>query len=114
MIEVAAESFSILPEAGSEGQTLLGKQVSAIFTPLTSSIFLLRDGDLLGAVLTSHFMTHYYRFRSIARERVGEVLGISPEQVLCFSSHNHCCVKLNRNQYSFGSHEPDLVLPEYW
>jgi len=112
MIQVSAESFSILPQAGSEGRTLLGNQASTIFTPLTSSIFLLRDGDLLVAVLTSHFMTHYYRFSNIVRKRVGEVLGIPPEQVLCFSSHNHCCVKLNRNQYSFGNPEPDLVLPE--
>lgn len=112
MLQVSAESFSIRPKEGSEGRTLMKNQASKIFTPLTSSIFLLRDGDLLVAVLTSHFMTHYYRFSNITRKRVGEALGIPPEQVFCFSSHNHCVVKLNENQYSFGNPQPDLVLPE--
>ena len=46
------------------------------------------------------------------RERVGQVLGIPPEQVLCFSSHNHCCVKLTENQFVFGQPDPDLGPPE--
>jgi len=112
MIQAAAENFSILPRAGSEGRTLMGNSASEIFTPLSSSVFLLRDGETLVAVLSSHFMTHYYRFSNILRKRVGDVLGIPADHVLCFSSHNHCCVKLNRNQYSFGNPEPDVLLPE--
>lgn len=112
MIQAAAETFSINVKEGSEGRTLLKNKATKIFSPLKSSIILLRDGELKIAILTSHFLTHYYRPSNIIRRHVGLALGIGPENVLCFSSHNHCVVKLNHNQYSLGQPEPDLVLPD--
>lgn len=112
MIQAAAETFAIHVRKESQGRTLLGNTASKVFSPLKSSVILLRDGDLKIAILTSHFLTHYYRPSNIIRHRVGQALGIPATQVLCFSSHNHCVVKLNHNQYSMGVPEPDLLLPE--
>lgn len=112
MIQAAAETFSIHVKEGSEGRTLLKNKAAQVFSPLKSSIILLRDGEFKVAILTSHFLTHYYRPSNIIRRRVGDALGIPPEQVLCFSSHNHCVVKLNHHQYSIGQPEPDLLMPD--
>lgn len=112
MIKAAAETFSINVRKGSQGRTLLKNTASKVFSPLKSSVILLKEGELKIAILTSHFLTHYYRPSNIIRHRVGQALGIPATQVLCFSSHNHCVVKLNHNQYSLGLPEPDLVLPE--
>lgn len=112
MIQAAAETFSINVKKGSQGRTLLQLTAAEVFSPLKSSIILLQEGEMLIAILTSHFLTHYYRPSNIIRRRVAMVLDLPVEQVVCFSSHNHCVVKLNHNQYSLGQPEPDLVLPE--
>ena len=112
MIQAAAETFSIHAQVGSQGRTLLGNKASKIFGPLKNSLILLRDGELKVAILTSHFLTHYYPISNLLRDRVGKALGIPKEQVLCFSSHNHCAVKLNNNQYHIGKVMPDYILPE--
>ncbi len=112
MLKVAAETFALMPRAGSEGRTLLGNTASTIFMPLKSTIVLLEQGDEKLVLLTSHLMTHYYRFSNILRRHVAAALGLDRARVLVFSSHNHCSVKLNRQQYSFGLSEHDVELPD--
>lgn len=112
MLQVAAETFSVHAKSGSQGRTQLGNIASQIFGPLKSSLLLLREGDVKIAILTSHFLTHYYPVSNLLRERVAKVLGLTKEQTLCFSSHNHCVVKLAKNQYHIGQVMPDFVLPE--
>lgn len=112
MLELAAVTFSIKPRTGSEGRTLVNNKASLIFTPIQTSIYLLRQEGTTLALLTSHFMTHHYRFSNRWRKAVAVALGIPFEQTFSFSSHNHCVVKLVQSQYSFGADEVDCFLPE--
>ncbi len=112
MLEVAAHTFIVKPKPGSEGRTILGGKASYIFTPLQSSIFLLRQDGKLLVLLTSHFMTHHYRFSNLWRKAVADALEIPFDQTFTFSSHNHCVVKVVESQYSWGSHEVDHFIPE--
>lgn len=112
MLKVAAGTFEILPQPGSEGRTLLGNRASQIFSPLKSSVVLLEADGKRVVLLTSHFLTHYYRVSNILRNAVGKALSIPRESVLCFSSHNHCVVKLIKTQYAMGCDDADLLLPE--
>lgn len=112
MIQLAATTFEVHAKSGSSGRTLLGNTVSHVFTPLKSSVFIIRDGDQTLAILTSHFMCHYFRFTNLLRSRVAETLGIPVNNVVVFSSHNHCTVKLNDKQYHHGIYDPDFILPE--
>lgn len=112
MLNAAAATFEITPRLNSEGRTLLGNKAGKIFSPLKSSIIILDDGGQRIVLLTSHFMTHYYRISNIMRRHVAKALNLSREQILVFSSHNHCTTKLIESQYSFGNDEHDLELPD--
>lgn len=112
MLMVAAKTFETIARPGSEGRTLLGNEAEKICGPIKSTFLLIDDGGERVALLTSHFMSHYYRVSNILRRRVAEELGIDRSRVLVFSSHNHCTVKLIRTQYSFGCDDHDLELPE--
>lgn len=112
MLRIAAKTFKTVPRPGSEGRNLLGNRAETTFGPIQSTFLLIDDGQERVALLTSHFMSHYYRVSNIYRRRVAEELGIDRSRVLVFSSHNHCAVKLSRTQYSFGCDDHDLELPE--
>lgn len=112
MLKVAATTFSIDAHPGSTGRSQLNAAVSHIFTPLKSSVFLIEQEGILTVLLTSHFMTHNWRFSNIAREKVAAALNIPRSQVVCFSSHNHCTVKINQTQYTFGYPDGETSLPE--
>lgn len=108
---MAAEVFEVTPRVGSEGRSLTAAKVERVFTPLQTAVFLLRhDDDTLLCLICSHFMTHYYRFSNLLRDAVAAELALDRERVLSFSSHNHCAVKLVREQYGFGKHERHLRL----
>lgn len=111
MLHVAATTFAVEANPESQGRTLIGNTASNVFMPLKSSVFLLADGDQMLVLLTSHWMTHYFKFSNLARHHVAAELGVSPQNVVCFSSHNHCVVSLNKNQYHHGEYDPDLLIP---
>lgn len=112
MIKAAAATFEILPRAGSEGRILLDNVPARIFTPLKNSVVLLEERGRRVALLTSHFITHNYRVSNLYRRAVAEALGIPRGDVLCFSSHNHCVVKLFRSRPIWGQNDEALDLPE--
>ncbi len=112
MLKVSATTFAIDARPGSTGRSQLNAAVSHIFTPLKSSVFLIENDGILSVLLTSHFMTHNWRFSNLARARVAAALEIPTSQVVCFSSHNHCTVKINQTQYTFGYPDGEKVLPE--
>lgn len=107
-MKVAAETFAILPKLGSEGRSLSAAPVERIFSPLKTTVTLIESGGERVCLISSHFMTHYYYFSNLLRQRVSEKLGLPMERVLDFSSHNHCTVKLVEQQYQFGRRNRDL------
>ena len=95
MIRVAAETFSITPRLGTEGDAFSREKISAVYSPLKTTIFLIEDERTRVCVITSHFMFNFYPYSNLLRKRVAEGLGIPKDQVFTFSSHNHCAVWLH-------------------
>lgn len=111
-MRMAAVTFGITVSEGIEGRSLTASKVEKVIGPLNTTIFLFEDGDLRTCLITSHFINHFYRFSNLLRKRVAEALGLPFAQVLSFSSHNHCAVKLVLDQYGFGLNERDRFLTE--
>lgn len=112
MIQLAAATFEVHARPGSAGRTLVGNTASHVFMPLKSSVFIIEDSGRKLALLTTHWLAHYYKFSNLVRSRVAEALGIPFDQVVLFSSHNHCVVKLNENQYHLGHYDPTESIAE--
>ena len=89
-MRVAAETFHIKPEFGGVGQSLTSSRVENVFGTLQSTVLLLEDRGLRLCIVSSHALTHFYRFSNLLREKISQTLQLDPRQVLCFSSHNHC------------------------
>jgi len=111
-MKLAAETFGITVREGVEGRSLTRHKVGKVYGPLKTTVFLFEDGETRVCLITSHFLTHFYRFSNLFRKRVAEALDLPFSQVLSFSSHNHCAVKMVRDQYGFGKSERDLFLEE--
>jgi hypothetical protein len=111
-MRVAAETFEIRPSAQSQARTLVNARPARVFSAIKNSVILIDDRDTLRVLLTSHFITHNYRVSNFFRDGVGKALGIPREAVICFSSHNHCVVKLIHPGPVWGRSDEDLVLPE--
>jgi hypothetical protein len=59
---------------GSVGRSLTAAKVERIFSPLKTTVTLIEaEGERL-CIISSHFMTHYYRFSNLLRQRVSERL----------------------------------------
>ena len=112
-MKMAAETFGITVREGIEGRALNRNIVEKVCGPLETTVFLFEsdDGQRV-CLITTHFMTHSYRFSNLFRKRVAEALDLPFAQVLSFSSHNHCVVKMVHDQYGFGRAERDLCLEE--
>ncbi|MEZ5275293.1 MAG: carbohydrate porin [Opitutaceae bacterium] len=112
MMKMAAQTFGITVAEGIEGRSLTRQKVGKVVGPLKTTVFLFEDGETRICLITSHFLTHFYRFSNLYRKRIAEALGLPFAQVLSFSSHNHCAVKMVHDQYGFGRAERDLWLEE--
>ena len=112
MIRVAAETFSVTPRLGSEGDFLSKEKVSSVYGPLKTTITLIEDEQTSVCVITSHFLTHIYPYSNLLRERVAEALRISRERVFSFSSHNHSCVQLTLTLPQWGAFQYDALFTE--
>ena len=111
-MQVAAETFALTVPEGIEGRSLISQRVEKICGPLKTTVFLIEDEGVRVCLVTSHHLTHYYRFTNLFRRRVAEAAGLPFGHVLSFSSHNHCAVKLVEDQYGFGLAERDRFLEE--
>ncbi|NWG14345.1 MAG: hypothetical protein HXY20_12515 [Acidobacteria bacterium] len=89
MLKAAARTFSILPEAHAGTTSLTGAAAGKVAGPLQATVMLLESGDQRVCLLTSDFVEEYCRFSNLRRRRVASCLGIRPDQVLAFASHNH-------------------------
>lgn len=103
-MRVAAKTFCITPGTESISQSLTGTKVARIDSPLQTTLTLLEDNGRRLCILSSHAITHFYRFCNVIRPAVAGVLEIEPSRVVCFSSHNHC---------SFQPFPPDHELAVY-
>ncbi|MCC7351385.1 MAG: hypothetical protein IT446_12530 [Phycisphaerales bacterium] len=103
-MRVSAETFSIVPKAGGVGQSATAAPVERVCGGLQTTVTLLEDDRSRFCIISSHAVTHFYRFCNVLRSAVGRVLEIDPSHVLCFSSHNHC---------AFHAFNPSHPLAEY-
>ncbi len=112
-MKMAAETFGITVREGLEGRTLNKHVVEEVCGPLKTTLFLFEDDDgQRTCLITSHYLTHSYRFSNLFRKRLAAALDLPFARVLSFSSHNHCVVKMVHDQYGFGKAERDLFLEE--
>jgi hypothetical protein len=112
MLYAAAETFSITPKAGSEGESLLHAKVSAVFGPIKTTVTLIRDDRRAVCLISTHFMIEQYALSNLWRNRVACELGLSAEQVFLFSSHNHNDVLLTTEPPQYGVPHPDVQVSE--
>ena len=98
MIQFAAATFEIVPKNGLTSGSLWPKPLTKVFSPLKSSVFLVKDDSRLIVLHTSHFVTDFYCVSILLRDALARALGIPIEQVFCFSSHNHCAVRLHAKE----------------
>ncbi len=107
MIRVAAETFQVVPHAGSEGRSLLHNKISKVFTPIKTTITLIEDEKTRLCIISSHFIQEFYSETNLYRKCVAEALGIPKENTFFFSSHNHtdACLARERNEYGVPRYE---------
>lgn len=91
-MRVSAETFTIAPKAGVTGQSLTGAGVERVYGGLQTTLTLIEDAGQRLCILSSHAVTHFYRFANVLRPAVAEALSLDASRVLCFSSHNHCAL----------------------
>ncbi len=122
-MRVAAETFHIKPEFGGVGQSLTSSRIENVFGSLQSTVLLFEDRGFRLCIVSSHALTHFYRFSNLLREKISQTLQLDPRQVLCFASHNHCAPHAfdpSHPQAIFGKldHEQPLkdkdLTPEGW
>ena len=96
MLQVAAATFGVTPEIGSEGLSLSHESVTDVFSSLDSTLLLLDDGVTRCCLLMTSFAICFARESNMLRTAIGDALGIPLSQVVVFSSHNHCAVSFTR------------------
>jgi hypothetical protein len=106
MLEAAAQTFETTPRAGATTDSRTDNTTACVFSPLKTTILLLSDERTSLCFVTAACYADFYPFSNLVRQRVGEILGLSREQVVVFSSHNHSCVMLS-NTYPFADKFPE-------
>jgi hypothetical protein len=112
VLYAAAETFSVTPKTGSEGESLLHAKVGTIFGPLKTSVTLIRDEHAAVCLITTHFMIEQYAESNLLRNCAARELRLSPEQVFVFSSHNHTHAALRTTSALYGAPSPDALASE--
>jgi len=106
MLQAAAEIFDTSPRPGATTDSRTENTTTRVFSPLKTTILLLTDERTNLCFITTACYVDFYPFTNLVRQRVGEVLGLSREQIAVFSSHNHSCVMLS-NTYPFADKFPE-------
>ena len=112
MIRVAAETFSVIPRAGSEGRSLLHDKIHKVFTPIKTTLTLVEDETTRLCLISSHFIQEFYSETNLYRQRVAEVLGIPMGNTFFFSSHNHTDACLAHEENEYGIPHEEACCPE--
>ena len=112
MLKAAAETFCVTPKAGNEGESLTHAKVDEVFSPLKTTLTLVKDEHAFVCLITTHFMIEHHCLSTLIRRRVADKLDIPPEQVFVFSSHNHTDVALTTDPMQYGIPKPDARIPE--
>ena len=106
MLHLAAETFETTPHAGATTDSRTDNTASRVFSPLKTTILLIADDRTSLCFVTAPCYVDFYPFTNLVRKRLGQVLGLKPEQIVVFSSHNHSCVMLS-NTYPFADKFPE-------
>lgn len=112
MLHAAAETFSVVPQVGGGGQSLINAKVGAVFSPIKSTLTFIKSDDAAVCLVTTHFMIEKYCLSNLLRSRVAHELNIAPQQVFVFSSHNHTDAVLLVDPPYYGIPQPNAEMPE--
>jgi hypothetical protein len=112
MLHAAAETVCVAPEIGTEGQSLTHAKVGEVFSPLKTTLTLVKSDRTAVCLIATHFMIEQYCLSNLLRRRVARELDLLPEQVFVFSSHNHTDALLTTEPPQYGVPRPDTELPE--
>ena len=112
MLYAAAETFHVIPKAGSKGESLTRARVLAVFGPLKTTLTLIKDDRSAVCLITTHFLIDQVYMSNLIRSRVARELGLSQEQVFVFSSHNHNDVPLSSAPLHYGIPRPGAKISE--
>jgi hypothetical protein len=112
MLHVAAETFSVTPKIGCEGQSLIHAKAGVVLGPLKTTVTLIRDDRTAVCLITTHFLIDQYSVSNMFRDHVARELNLSREQVFAFSSHNHHDVLLATGTPQYGVPRPDARISQ--
>ncbi len=115
-LNVAAQTFEIIPDADMTVDVRHGGKASEIASGLKTTVLLFKDGDAKLCLVTTHFGPSIpVNVSKLFRETLAEDLEIPVSSVLIFTSHNHTSVAfasngvLAYNAYSNPAPEPELL-----
>lgn len=89
-LKAAAATFSVTCAVGDPTHSRTGARVAEVHGDLKSTIVLLSDDYTQVAFVTSPLGIESTEFRGAIYARLGQLLGLEPEQVVCMTSHDHC------------------------
>lgn len=96
MLSASSATFSITPSKGSRGLgDWTGAKSDKIYSPLKSTVILLESENQRLCFVTTHTIAHTFYLCRIIKELVAGHLKLPEDNVLVFSSHNHCAVPLS-------------------
>jgi hypothetical protein len=107
VLYAAAETFSVTPKPGLAGSGLLHHKAESVFSPLKTTVTLIRDEQTAICLITTHFLIEQYFLGNLLRRYVARELDLSPEQVFVFSSHNHHDSLLTTRPAVYGAPRPN-------
>lgn len=89
-LRASAAQFAVTPPVGAEsGASRTSERILEVVGDLKTTLVLFEDGETRLCFVTSSFGLHETVLNTACRGRVALELGLSPEQVVAASSHNH-------------------------
>lgn len=94
--KVAAQTFGVLPEAGSMIGGQHDTRVTEVHSDLQTTLFLFEQAGKRHCLITSHLGgAHRGQLREVIIELLGRELGVERHAVVICGSHNHCVAPMN-------------------
>ena len=112
MLRAASRIFCVTPGANAGTTSRVGATARTVASPLETTVTLLESGDQRVCLINSHFVFEMCPYSNLRRRKVAQALGIRPDRVLAFASHNHSDVLIARDLYRFGFPQFDAEMDE--
>ena len=102
-MRAAAGAFETVSKVGDPTAGRTGAVIERVVGPLRTTVVLLEEGSVRVCLVASPFSTDEETISERIRERIAERAGMAAENVLVFSSHDHCVPLLVRSAHSTWS-----------